>query len=491
MYRSVVAVALGSALLLTACSSGEGADGAGDTELAISEVSFGAVPPKDDVIGQALKKELGLDVKLNAVGSSDDYYAQLSASLAGGDAPDLFQVDRSRLQQFVKQGLVLDLTKYLDTDLKQYTSFVGKDQMKAAILDGKTYGVVKRPQYPYSTYWIRKDWLDKLGLAVPKTTDDLFAVATAFTGKDPDGNGKPDTYGITGGKDADPWAPLWGGFGTGGPGAEYVEDGKIVNGYQDPDTKTALEYVAKLVNAKVVDPDFLSSTLAQAQERAMQGKAGILCQSWPQMTKPEFTASAKKAQPGAQWIQLPPLAGPAGPGAMPYDENFASIYAIPAKVGKDEAKLKNIMKFVEYISGQSGNRLVSYGIEGTHYTVADGKVKATPKLATDGGWFWLYQLTGRDEGEYLGIKFAAQKKYIDFAAKQPLMDTYQSLVVNPDGYNQVDADRYSNEQLVQFISGKKPLSQYDAFVSDLTNKFGYGKYVEGAQQQLTDLGLAK
>ena len=88
MYRSAIAVALGSALLLTACSAGEGsADGATDNEVSVSEISYGATPPKDDVIGQALKNDLGLDVKLNAVGSSDDYYAQLSASLAGGDAP--------------------------------------------------------------------------------------------------------------------------------------------------------------------------------------------------------------------------------------------------------------------------------------------------------------------------------------------------------------------------------------------------------------------
>ena len=43
---------------------------------------------------------------------------------------------------------------------------------------------------------IRKDWLDKLGLKVPKTTDEFFEVMKAFTFKDPDGNGKNDTYGL-------------------------------------------------------------------------------------------------------------------------------------------------------------------------------------------------------------------------------------------------------------------------------------------------------
>lgn len=44
-------------------------------------------------------------------------------------------------------------------------------------------------------FW-RKDWLDKLGLEVPKTLDDYEKVLTAFVEEDPDGNGKKDTAGL-------------------------------------------------------------------------------------------------------------------------------------------------------------------------------------------------------------------------------------------------------------------------------------------------------
>ena len=43
---------------------------------------------------------------------------------------------------------------------------------------------------------VRKDWLDKLGLAAPTTLDELYDVLYAFTYNDPDGNGKNDTYGL-------------------------------------------------------------------------------------------------------------------------------------------------------------------------------------------------------------------------------------------------------------------------------------------------------
>ena len=45
--------------------------------------------------------------------------------------------------------------------------------------------------------FIRTHWLDKLGLSVPKTWDEIKKVAHAFTFDDPDGNGKNNTYGFT------------------------------------------------------------------------------------------------------------------------------------------------------------------------------------------------------------------------------------------------------------------------------------------------------
>src|SRR4030042_2784638 len=64
-------------------------------------------------------------------------------------------------------------------------------------IDGKMYGLPDPGQIPPTDgLVIRKDWLDKLGLAMPKTMDELIEVARKFTNDDPDGNGKNDTYGF-------------------------------------------------------------------------------------------------------------------------------------------------------------------------------------------------------------------------------------------------------------------------------------------------------
>ena len=54
------------------------------------------------------------------------------------------------------------------------------------------------PLHVLPEIWINKEWLDKLGLAVPTTTDELYNVLKAFKTQDPNGNGKADEIPLTG-----------------------------------------------------------------------------------------------------------------------------------------------------------------------------------------------------------------------------------------------------------------------------------------------------
>ena len=274
LHLAILAAAV--AALATGCSDPveSSDDQAGPTKITVL-VNAADQPPEEDVIKNELDKRLGIDVELVAIGG-DEYRNQLNASIAGGDPPHLFQVDRTTLKQYVDQGLVLDLTDYMEADLDDYTRVVGRESRMMAQFDGRDYAIVKRPTYYYNSYWIRKDWLDKLQLDMPATVDDLFEVAKAFTEQDPDGNGRDDTYGFAAASDGSTWIPLWAAFGSGGPGNFYRKDGEFVNGYYDPATTDALEYIRRLVAAKVVDPDFVTNDMTRAHERAMQGKAGIV-----------------------------------------------------------------------------------------------------------------------------------------------------------------------------------------------------------------------
>ena len=94
----------------------------------------------------------------------------------------------------------------------------------------------------------------------PKTMDELRQVADAFTNKDPDKNGKKDTFGLAMYKDI-----FGGGFGNveglfNGFGAYpniWIEkDGKLVYGSVQPEMKKALEFIQGLYKDGLIDPEF-------------------------------------------------------------------------------------------------------------------------------------------------------------------------------------------------------------------------------------------
>ncbi len=67
--------------------------------------------------------------------------------------------------------------------------------------DGHIYALPQWADCYHCTYpdklWINSTWLKKLGLQVPKTTEDLRNVLLAFKTKDPNGNGKADEIPMT------------------------------------------------------------------------------------------------------------------------------------------------------------------------------------------------------------------------------------------------------------------------------------------------------
>jgi len=459
-------------------------------KLDIIENASGLPTPDKDFVKQQLDKALNAEITLTAYAAGDDYKNQLNVRMASGNFPDLFAVDKASLKQFAQQGLLLDLTPYLDKELKPVKDFIGEESLKKGTVDGKVYAIAKAPQIPYNTYWIRKDWLDKLNLQVPTTIDELMAVAKAFTENDPDGNGKKDTYGLTGGQFST-FAPIFGGFGVPMPGSFYEKDGQVLNSLYDPNMKDALAFINKLVASGAVEPEIMANTGLQHQEKAIKGQVGIIYIDWPNVTKEQFAEQIKKVNPNAEWIQIVAPKGPVAQYDGPYDiGSAAGLFSLPKALEKDKAKLQKVFDLLNYVSGKEGSMLVQFGIEGKHYNLENGKVVPTSLMASEAAYTWLYQFTGRPELEYLSVKFAPQKPYIEFANNQPRIKTLNGFVSIPDGFNPTDADRYIQEEITKFIYNKRPLGEYDAFLKTLES-MGYKMYVDSAVKQLNDLGFGK
>jgi putative aldouronate transport system substrate-binding protein len=454
------------------------------------------LPPKEkDQILQAINAELNIDLTMSTMATADADN-KLNVRVAGGDIPDVFTLSPNQYLEYAKRGVLLDLYPYQD-QLSNMPKLIGDDWDEPAI-GGKLYGIKNLASMAprYRTYWIRQDWLRTLGLKTPTTPDEFMNVAKAFTFNDPDGNGKNDTYGLTGNGMAG-FAPLFGAFGvplgTGESqkGEFYVEDGKVQNSLYAPGMKKALVYVNSLVSAGVVDPEMVGNKEAQARSSAFQGKVGIAYLPWPNVMKNEFKEQWKTVNPNADWVQLPAIKGPSGSSNNAWDVVTASRTVVSQTVAKDPEKLKRVLRLLNYMASTEGYNLVSYGIEGKHFNLVNGKVVPTELLAKEGDFFSPYQLLGRDDQSYLTIKFPELKPYIDFSFADPHKEVYTSGVVPPEGFNLSDANRFIQEALLKFIYGKESVDKYDEFLAKLEQTFKYKDFFNAAQAYLKEQGHIK
>ncbi|WP_202916232.1 extracellular solute-binding protein [Paenibacillus mesophilus] len=473
---------------------GDAASGGAPVKLQMAMAASGLPAPDADDIKKTIDKKLNVDLQLTAIASGDDYKSQIRVRLSGGNFPDLFSVDFSDVKEFADKGLLLDLTPYMDKELKGAKDFVvgqSPNILKKVTVNGKMYAVPRTGDVPFSSMWVRKDWLDKLSLKVPTNLDEFMAVAKAFTEQDPDGNGKKDTYGITGAK-LDGFATIFGSYGVGLPGTFYQKDGKVMNAYYDPAMPEALKYIKSLFDAGVVDPEIMTNKGNVEVQKAFQGKAGLIFKGWTDIAKDEFVAQYKAINPKADWVQMNPVKGPGGQYDGSYDYDRPSRYwVIPKALEKDKAKLQKVFDLINYVSGKEGNTLVMYGLENKHYNMKNGKLEPTELMAKEGNYFNLYQITGRPNKEYLAIKFPNQAAATEFAIKTPRISSFDSSVIPPTGFNKADADRFAEEEMIKFVTGKRPIGEYGDFLKTLETTFKYKTYVDEGAKQIKEQGFVK
>ena len=112
---------------------------------------------------------------------------KLNVLMAAGQAPDIsYTYNQGVVYNYVQQGGLADL----DSALQQYgstlTKYLGDDVLKYGKFNGKQYAVPgKRTVLAGDNTFIRKDWLDKLGLPVPTTPEQFYDTMAAFKEKNP------------------------------------------------------------------------------------------------------------------------------------------------------------------------------------------------------------------------------------------------------------------------------------------------------------------
>ena len=242
-----------------------------------------------------LSEDLNIKVVYDWIASSSDFDEKMNLCIGSGTIPELMNVNATQYRALLKYDMIQPLDQYFDDyasdALKGYVESGGEELKKCISNDkGEMMAIpaLNITAGGINEMWIRQDWLDNLGLEVPRTWDELAAVAEAFVTQDPDGNGEADTIGILGPGNTDHMNAIGGNqFGLDPLFSSFQsypqywlqdEDGTVKYGSIQPETRTALEKIQKLYTDKLIDTEML--VRSNCQEAVLSGKVGIFFGPW-------------------------------------------------------------------------------------------------------------------------------------------------------------------------------------------------------------------
>ncbi|KRE67803.1 hypothetical protein [Paenibacillus sp. Soil750] len=467
-----------------ASSTAASAKPAAPADISITTLAFAAAPTGELEAVKKLNEKLNVNLKLNWIPAAQ-ISEKLNALLASRDLPDVLFVEDFNLTpaflNAIDQGAFWDLGPYIKNypNLAKYPENVYKN----ASLKGKLYSLPRvRPLDGHESMLIRKDWLDKLGLQQPKTMDELATVLEAFAQKDPDGNGKPDTYGAVIPGSPGPASYLLSMFGTGTKWKE--ENGSLIPYWYTPQAKDALAFWNKSFKAGGILPDFPVLKAAQIKDMLVQGKAGV---AFANVIDPyKYNLELQKVTPQANLIAVEL---PKAPDGKAYYEQASGYYGqfLINKKSVDEAKLKKILEVYDYTASVEGYNLATYGIQDVDYKVKpDGSVEQTEEGKkkgysgdTTGQWVTGY-FDKYSRAKISGIPtdvYEANKKVVD-AISSITDPTYGLMKSAPFKEKGADWDKKLNDMMVNVVFGKNTLEDWDKLVKQFKDDPSFQQHLK-------------
>jgi putative aldouronate transport system substrate-binding protein len=154
--------------------------------------------------------------------------------------------------------------------------------------------------------WINKKWLDKLGLEMPETTDDLMAVLEAFKTSDPNGNGKADEIPISfidnGGNED--FKLLFGAFGEGDNDDHLIvaNDGTLDFTADNDSYKAGVAYIREMYEKGLIDSEAFEQDWNTYTAKGKEDVFGVYF-TWDR---------ANVTGDNEDYVVLPVLSGPDG-----------------------------------------------------------------------------------------------------------------------------------------------------------------------------------
>lgn len=349
------------------------------------------------------------NIKLKGIASKNqsDEVLAFNLMMAAGEIPDIIAYELpEELEKLGAEGKVIPLEELVNKyapNIKKFWEENPGYKKDAVAADGHIYMIPNYNDYDsISTsqgYYIRKDWLKRLGLKDPKTLEELYVVLKAFREKDPNGNGVKDEIplflrGNTSKKIISSLADIF--------KAEYSwyskdEKGPVF-GPAEPEYKDAIRELAKWYREGLIDSEVFTRDVSSRDYILNNNLGGFTC-DWFSSTG-NYNSRLGNAIPGFDFSVILPVEYKGKRTTSFARENYLGGWSI-TKAAKNPVE---IIKYFDFYYTEEGRRLWNFGVEGDTYVMENGKPKFTDKvLKNPDGIIPLMVLRGEGAQYRLGM----------------------------------------------------------------------------------------
>jgi len=337
----------------------------------------------NDPILQAIEKATGVQIKLQQIDGSA-YSQRLNASIATGRIPDIMALQPAApdlLEKWANEGVIAAFEgKVADAApnvIKEYNEQPALAELK---INGKIY---QQPifwgkgTYPnFGLIHVRKDLLDKYGMAPPDTFDELFKFLRTAIDHGENGvlfNGSGGINGLL--------SAFAGAYGIPYTGWVKVEDHWEYAAIQ-PQMKEALLLFRKMVVSGLVNPVSWStgSGAITARDLYVSGKGAALIFNGGGHVGRIQNDMDLGGKGYKEWL-LPAPTNNAGHRGYTSEPQYAGTTILGNLRGNNPV---GAAKVINYLLSEEGIKLTVLGIPGRDYKEENGKIVFLPQRTQDG-----------------------------------------------------------------------------------------------------------
>ncbi|SDA72017.1 putative aldouronate transport system substrate-binding protein [Butyrivibrio sp. INlla18] len=320
--------------------------------------------------------KVGINVEFVPVPRWDEV-TKMQAMVASQTAPDLtLTYTYAYAEDYFNQGGTWDLSEFVDgadqaLNMKKY---LGTDVIDIGRKEsGELYGIVaKRATTAKSNYFIRKDWLDKLGLGIPTNPDELYTALDKMVHENPDG-----MKGVSG-------AIIWNGWNLKQVFSKIANDPVKVNicgggedviqDYYDPGMYDYYQYLNKLYNAGILHQEYYNLAEDDFKSEIVTGNLGFCEYSVNgnvDVLRGSLLKTLKENVSDADFVSIPQFKNVNDGNVYSAAYGAGGLIAFCPKTASEEV-VEACMTYLDWMCTEEGGFVLYHGFEGEHYSMTDG-----------------------------------------------------------------------------------------------------------------------